>query len=65
VPSTTGDPEEGARWRQRMLAPRKLCPRCLGPLREVGTLSGWLVPPSYACAKCGYAGAIAVENANG
>jgi hypothetical protein len=56
-------PEDTVQWRRHLPTPRKLCPSCLGLLREVGTLSGWLAPPSYECASCGYEGPVALEAA--
>jgi uncharacterized OB-fold protein len=47
----------------RKLFPKKLCPKCLSPVKVVGALSGWVTPPQYFCEKCGYSGFVAVERA--
>ena len=44
---------------------RKLCPKCLSPLRGTGGLGGWLIPMSYYCPKCGYSGTVFVEKEAG
>jgi predicted RNA-binding Zn-ribbon protein involved in translation (DUF1610 family) len=38
------------------------CPRC-GSLkvRQQGSLSGWLLPPTYCCSDCGYLGLLVLE----
>jgi predicted RNA-binding Zn-ribbon protein involved in translation (DUF1610 family) len=40
----------------------KVCPSC-GSMRikQRGTLSGWLLPPMYACEDCGYMGRLVLE----
>jgi hypothetical protein len=50
--------------KRRSLAGRKkLCPQCLSELTVATKVSGWLVPTFYYCAKCGYSGYVAFENA--
>lgn len=39
----------------------KLCPKCLTPLKQAGSLSGWILPEEYQCPKCGYRGFAALE----
>ncbi len=52
--------------RRSTLAPSiKLCPRCLAPLSASSKLGGWLIPQDYYCTKCGYAGMVYVESADG
>jgi len=60
-------PEHEPDGRQPTLARRspfapatKLCPRCLSPLKTVLGLPG-MIPPSYECPKCGYAGIVFIE----
>jgi len=38
------------------------CPAC-GSVRikQQGSLSGWLLPPVYACQQCGYVGNLVLE----
>jgi len=40
---------------------RRLCPKCLSPLRGTGGLGGWLIPMNYYCQNCGYSGIVFVE----
>jgi hypothetical protein len=40
---------------------KKLCPKCLSPLKGTGGLGGWLIPMNYYCPKCGYSGIVFVE----
>lgn len=38
------------------------CPSCGSVrIRQRGSLSGWLLPPVYACLQCGYVGSLVVE----
>jgi hypothetical protein len=39
----------------------KLCPKCLGPLKGLNGLGGWLIPQDYFCPKCGYTGIVFIE----
>jgi len=62
------DPTEEPSERQPRLArrspfepARKLCPKCLGPVKATGELGGWLIPMSYYCPRCGYSGPVFVE----
>jgi ribosomal protein S27AE len=43
----------------------KLCPKCLGPLKGMNGLGGWLIPQNYFCARCGYTGIVFVEKEAG
>ena len=61
-------PEDQPEQREPKLARRspfapvtKLCPRCLSPLQGGGGLGGWLIPMTYRCQKCGYAGTVFLE----
>ncbi|MHB1908272.1 MAG: hypothetical protein ACYCQJ_05290 [Nitrososphaerales archaeon] len=50
------------RFRRRSLKGRaKLCPNCLSPMHIADSISGWLVPATYQCEKCGYRGHVALE----
>lgn len=57
------DGTEGPRLSRRSpLTPtRKLCPKCLVPLKTGNRLGGWLVPQDYYCPGCGYAGVVFLE----
>lgn len=38
------------------------CPACGSvKIRLQGSLSGWLLPPTYACQECGYVGHLVLE----
>jgi predicted RNA-binding Zn-ribbon protein involved in translation (DUF1610 family) len=38
------------------------CPACGSyRIRQQGSLSGWLLPPVYACLQCGYLGSLVLE----
>lgn len=38
------------------------CPVCGSvKIKMQGSLSGWLLPPKYACGECGYVGQIVLE----
>jgi predicted RNA-binding Zn-ribbon protein involved in translation (DUF1610 family) len=40
----------------------KICPACGSmKLKQQGSLSGWLLPPVYACEECGYVGLVVLE----
>jgi predicted RNA-binding Zn-ribbon protein involved in translation (DUF1610 family) len=40
----------------------QICPVCGSmKIKQQGSLSGWLLPPVYACADCGYVGGIVLE----
>lgn len=40
----------------------KACPTCGSvKIRQQGSLSGWLLPPVYACEECGYVGRLVLE----
>lgn len=40
----------------------KACPACGSVrVRQQGSLSGWLLPPVYACLQCGYVGNLVLE----
>jgi len=30
-------------------------------IRQSGSLSGWLLPPTYSCGECGYVGKLVLE----
>jgi len=41
------------------------CPACGSlKIRQQGSLSGWLLPPVYACQQCGYVGNLVLELEN-
>ncbi len=40
---------------------RKLCPKCLTPLRAANGIGGFIVPMNYSCPKCGYYGTVFIE----
>jgi len=49
--------------RRSPLTPRrKLCPRCLTPLKRGSKLGGWLIPQDYYCTNCGYRGTAYLES---
>jgi predicted RNA-binding Zn-ribbon protein involved in translation (DUF1610 family) len=38
------------------------CPACGSvKIKQQGSLSGWLLPPVYACQQCGYVGNLILE----
>jgi DNA-directed RNA polymerase subunit RPC12/RpoP len=38
------------------------CPRCGSlDLSQLSGMDGWMVPSTYVCRKCGYAGRVVVE----
>jgi len=40
----------------------RICPSCGSPkIREFGSLGSWLVPPTFICDDCGYAGPVVLE----
>lgn len=40
----------------------RICPACGGmKIKHQGSLSGWLLPPVYACEECGYVGQLILE----
>jgi hypothetical protein len=40
---------------------RKLCPRCLTPLKANMGIGGFITPMNYSCPKCGYYGTVFFE----
>jgi len=56
-----GDRQPTLARRSPFVPARKLCPKCLSPLKGGGGLGGWLIPMSYYCEKCGYSGTVFIE----
>lgn len=40
----------------------RICPSCGSTnIREHGSLGGWLIPSTFVCDDCGYAGGVVLE----
>ena len=47
---------------KRKMAKVTVCPKCNSPdIRQESNLSGWFLPESWVCPRCGYTGILVKE----